>query len=59
MEVSREYLTVDDVAVYLGCSRRTVYRYMDRGLESRLIGGMRRVSLSDLRSWIEQQGVAS
>ena len=43
-------------AAFLGCSRSTVYSLLERGqLESVHVGRLRRIPLTSLREFIEEQ----
>lgn len=54
-ETVGQFLTIREVERKLGVSRSTVYRFMLRGLPYVQLGGVRRISETDLQDWLAQQ----
>jgi excisionase family DNA binding protein len=56
----RHLLTVDDVAELLGVSRRTVYRWIKKGVLPAIQLGRRkspvRIDAAELQRWLEDEG---
>jgi hypothetical protein len=46
-----KWLTITDVVVEWGVSRRTVMNWLANGLPSRMVGGRRYTSEEDVRAW--------
>jgi excisionase family DNA binding protein len=54
-ELSGEMVKPGKAAEYLGISRTTLTKYVQRGLPFHNIGGMRWFSKSEMNSWIKEQ----
>ncbi|MBA4131099.1 MAG: hypothetical protein C0519_06715 [Hyphomicrobium sp.] len=54
MEVSPKLLRVGGAAKYLDVSKRTIWRYVDRGLKAIKIGRCTRFAIADIDDFIER-----
>ncbi|MCK7583464.1 MAG: helix-turn-helix domain-containing protein [Chromatiales bacterium] len=52
------WLSVDDVAAYLGIRRGTVYKWAERlGLPARKVGRLLKFKRSEIDAWVERRAV--
>jgi excisionase family DNA binding protein len=61
MEMTVErWLSVDDVAAYLGVRRGTVYKWVERsGLPARKVGRLLKFKQSEIDAWVERRSVGA
>lgn len=49
------WLSVEDVSIYLGVNRETVYKWVsDKGLPAHKIGRLWKFRKADVEKWVEQ-----
>jgi excisionase family DNA binding protein len=46
------YLTMDELMKYLKVSRVSITRYMNKGMPSVKLGGLRRFKISEIENWL-------
>jgi excisionase family DNA binding protein len=46
------YLTMDDLMKYLKVSRVSITRYINKGMPSVKLGGLRRFKVSEVENWL-------
>jgi len=58
--MNTRWVSVDDVAQYLGVARDTVYRWIEKkGLPAHRIGRLWKFQLSEIDAWVKSDGIGS
>jgi len=50
------YETLGQLCDRLSVGSTTVYRWMEQGMPSLKVGGLRRFKVSDVNAWLDEQG---
>lgn len=55
MNQIENYLTAEELMRYLKVSRVSITRYINKGMPSVKLGGLRRFKLSEVEKWLKNQ----
>lgn len=57
---AREFMTIDELSVYIGLSKRAIYqRAANHTIPSQKIGGLLRFEKSEIDKWLRSQSVTA
>jgi len=57
LEVTDRWLSVQEIAQYLGISKETVYRWLDKGkIPAHRVGKLWKFKISEVDNWIKTGG---
>ena len=57
---AREFMTIDELSIYIGLSKRAIYqRAANHTIPSQKIGGLLRFEKSEIDKWLRSQSVTA